>query len=1026
MALRGSGNAKAVIGLGLMLLVPASACRESVVFKSSLPLETAEAPLPGDGTTSEHPEQPRWVTLDNGIRMRADHPRVFITKEKFEEALAKMVGPKARDPYKRWFGLLKDAEDKNHNVDLAALAILFRGTGDGKYLERFVSSMLSMSATQTPNFNELRALDILFDHVKDDVKFSVMKRVSDNPDGFYWNALNESRSSIQPSWGYHKQIGVALGLLYSGIFAGTPFELNKDSSRFRFDAHNFIRHVKGELAPSGYFWQVENRIAGEPLNNPGALPGSFGGMYDNFGYDWSEESHSVLVPAEYFHLTGEDRFTGFLHDQYRATFWQNMQYPYKYDMAESDRWCHRKGDEWHTVARIWNTQTDYMYSPNTSLAPLTASLYRDPRMQHFVNHGSQPELCGGSYDGLYMHLLFYDDTLMEEPPSSNPTASYFSGPGLVSMRSGWDNDAAFGVFIAGEAISRRYEDAGSFLLGRKVDVMLHGAARIRGNADNERAHWYHIRSIAKNTMKIFDPLESFDIAADGSIGPLHSGPVLVPSDNLGGQIFQTATSKADNCFYAPDGSTSGCATSLYRKGTAAMPLGVYERANILRYEHRPALFTYSMADATASYTRKIEFFEREFLFLRPDVFVIFDRVKSANPAFKKVWVTHTVDKPIASGAPVPLVPPLNMGVRVVDNSRALSIANPLNNTQMTMLLPEANRVMVRGGDTVLVSPQFLAAGGDIQGAPLAELDIPRWVELFAVGGDTAGSVTLYGDAQEGDATTETITFGAKTQKEETASGAFTLTSTSLQDKGKRWTVDQWKGYRLELSGTGVAPTILGNSSDTLYFANVGTVSPWAYVIDRPVANSYKHWKRITKITTSDLTLSHFSVSVPHYFDAEDASGRLHSFSPHTDSKHDGYSKRKDLGQYTINIEATEPRLLDQFLNVIAMRDPGAAMPIVSLQKDQMGAFSGAWIDRSLVMFANSRELPDTIKISWSTGTATQVFIADLVPGGSYTIDITSGTLEIAAANRDAARSLSASPMGVLTFYVASDGTIHGL
>ena len=41
-------------------------------------------------------------------------------------------------------------------------------------------------------------------------------------------------------------------------------------------------------------------------------------MYDNFGYDSSEESYSVNVLSEFHFLTGQDRHTGFLHDECRG------------------------------------------------------------------------------------------------------------------------------------------------------------------------------------------------------------------------------------------------------------------------------------------------------------------------------------------------------------------------------------------------------------------------------------------------------------------------------------------------------------------------------------------------------------------------------------------------------------------------------------------------------------------------------------------------------------------------------------
>ena len=46
----------------------------------------------------------------------------------------------------------------------------------------------------------------------------------------------------------------------------------------------------------------------------------------------------------------------------------------------------------------------------------------------------------------------------------------------------------FAVFVAGEGISRRYEDANSFLLHRKTNMVPHAGARIRFNADNDKHH----------------------------------------------------------------------------------------------------------------------------------------------------------------------------------------------------------------------------------------------------------------------------------------------------------------------------------------------------------------------------------------------------------------------------------------------------------------------------------------------------------------------------------------------------------
>ena len=50
----------------------------------------------------------------------------------------------------------------------------------------------------------------------------------------------------------------------------------------------------------------------------------------------------------------------------------------------------------------------------------------------------------------------------------------------------------------------------------------------------------------------------------------------------------------------------------------------------------------------------LDFYERELLYLRPDVFVVFDRVQTVDPTYRKVWAAHTVDPPtVADLSPSP-------------------------------------------------------------------------------------------------------------------------------------------------------------------------------------------------------------------------------------------------------------------------------------------------------------------------------------------------------------------------------------
>jgi len=56
--------------------------------------------------------------------------------------------------------------------------------------------------------------------------------------------------------------------------------------------------------------------------------------------------------------------------------------------------------------------------------------------------------------------------------------------------------------------------------------------------------------------------------------------------------------------------------------------------------------TYVCGDATKSYSgAKLASFVRHFVFIQPDLIVVFDRVVSKNGDFKKTWLLHTVEEP---------------------------------------------------------------------------------------------------------------------------------------------------------------------------------------------------------------------------------------------------------------------------------------------------------------------------------------------------------------------------------------------
>jgi len=688
-------------------------------------------------------------------------------------------------------------------------------------------------------------------------------------------------------------------------------------------------------------------------------------MYDNIGYDEAEESYSINLLLQHYVLTGEKRFEKALHDKFRAVFYQNMEVPYTLKRYPNNAFCRKAGTQTNLSAQVWNTQTSNITQPQKNSTAVTAFLFQDPKMQHYVLNGKQRELCRPPYNGMFWELIYFDETLSSSRPSDNPTAMYFNGPGIVTMRSDWTKDATYAAFLAGEGIGRRYEDANSFLISRKTSVIPHAGARIRFNKDNMKHFWYHIRSASKNTLKIFDPEESFDIEANGATDQLHSGIKLVDSDNLGGQIFEISPSNKNGCY----NTYMQCSSGLKRNGKA-YPLGIYETANITKFEHVENDYTYTVGDASAAYTKKVDYFEREFVFIRPDSFVIFDRVKSTNPDFRKVWTIHTNDQPVISQLEYSSA----LGMKSYRNSNKAIIKNPVNYTYIDTLLPLKNKTTIRGGDSTIIHEKNLS------NIPTTHLDIPRWLEIFVLGQDVIGSMTISGVTEDGKHNQEEVKFDGRVQVYQSGQPT-SIAQRSLLDSSVNWTKNQWQGYQVSYkTNKGAYKTIiLGNSKNRL-FGDFTAISSYNYTIERPFANTYKHWKKINAIFSQDMNISDIKVTVPHYFDTKDASGKLHSFAPHTDFKDDQYRLTNEIGRWNMNVEAIKPSKLDHFAHVISLKDPTSSKPNTALIENEN--IYGVIVNQYLVIFpkelGNMKNLTLRVPIS-----ITNILITNLLPEHKY-------------------------------------------
>jgi len=274
---------------------------------------------------------------------------------------------------------------------------------------------------------------------------------------------------------------------------------------------------------------------------------------------------------------------------------------------------------------------------------MMAAEYKDPYAQYFLNHCKAERFQ--PYDGImWRDLLWYDPAAPEKPLSDLPLSRVFRGDGLVIARSGWGWDeggktlpVSWLTFRCGDYFGDHcHYDINSFQIYYKGELAIDS-----GRYDPDWDHYsdeefhrsqffnYYQRTIAHNDVLVYDPDEKLDmpIVNDGGQRQLllRNGKRNVPEDY-------------DQGTFPSDDGTGTC-------DWATNP-GRWETGDMKAYEANKD-FMYVCGDATKAYSdKKLKSFVRQLVFIEPDVVVVFDRVVSTKPEFKKTWLLHSIDEPV--------------------------------------------------------------------------------------------------------------------------------------------------------------------------------------------------------------------------------------------------------------------------------------------------------------------------------------------------------------------------------------------
>ncbi len=248
-------------------------------------------------------------------------------------------------------------------------------------------------------------------------------------------------------------------------------------------------------------------------------------------------------------------------------------------------------------------------------------------------------------------LIFNNPDLQPRPLDELPLTHYFpSTKGAMIARSGWQEGVNSPAVVAEMKIdewsfgNHQHLDAGAFQIYYRgtlandsgyyqAAVNQVGSLANDGNSGYGSVHDfnYNKRTIAHNTMVVFDPNERFELSR---------AKVRVLS-NDGGQRMPHEWVEPKEHAELLDPANG------FRTGEV-LGRGFGPDAKAPEY-------TYLKGDLAKAYSAKIKAFERSFVFLNlrqaehPAALLVFDRVVSSNAAFRKAWVLHGLERPEVAG-----------------------------------------------------------------------------------------------------------------------------------------------------------------------------------------------------------------------------------------------------------------------------------------------------------------------------------------------------------------------------------------
>lgn len=335
-----------------------------------------------------------------------------------------------------------------------------------------------------------------------------------------------------------------------------------------------------------------------------------GGDGNSHGYIGQHEYVGIMGAFQAWKCsTGQDWFEDFIWAKHMAQYYVYHYLPGRTDTA-------------HVGINCWGNNSYPAETGANNFCNIAEAKWKDGLARWWLDNviaGRRHDYR--IYNTMWGRILWMDYSVPAIEPAQLPPTMLFRTRGYVCMRSDWSPDAVFAHFHCGrfESDSRNNADNNSFIIYHRDYLACDSGTRALNNpeltelSDGLHHDRYFSRTIAHNSITV-----GTDII-DGNGW----------RDWCGGQISRPKREWLRRWKIPITGET------LYEP----------RAGRIIAYETRP-LFDYVVGDASHSYSPDyVKSFTRQFVYVRPNLFFIFDRVVSIRPSYPERWYLHTMAEP---------------------------------------------------------------------------------------------------------------------------------------------------------------------------------------------------------------------------------------------------------------------------------------------------------------------------------------------------------------------------------------------